>query len=96
MARTSVGSRSGSARASTTAFLTSFDFGEPLAQVEIDLRHSQVCDHSAVDALDKVVLRFRRAGVSVNLVGLNEASASLLDQLAVHRKESQLEAAPSH
>lgn len=82
--------------ASTTAFLAAFDFSEPVEQVEIDLRQSHVWDHSAVDAIDKVVLRFRRAKVSVRLVGLNEASASLLDRLAIHDKEGALEAVPGH
>jgi SulP family sulfate permease len=81
---------------STTTFLEAFDFGEPLDRVEIDLRHSHVWDHSAVDAIDKVVLRFRRGGAEVDLVGLNEASASLLDRLAVHDKEGTLGAVSNH
>ena len=40
----------------------------------------------AVGALDKVVLKFRREGTEVEIVGLNEASATLVDRLGVHDK----------
>ncbi|XTZ13047.1 MAG: sodium-independent anion transporter, partial [cyanobacterium endosymbiont of Rhopalodia inflata] len=48
-------------------------------------------DHSAVDAVDKVVLRFRKHNVKVDLIGLNEASATLIERLAVHDKPDTLE-----
>lgn len=81
--------------ASTTAFLESFDFHEKPERVRIDLTHAHLWDGSAVAALDKAVLRFRRAGVEVELLGANEASASLIDRLAVHDKPGALEAAAS-
>ena len=40
----------------------------------------------AVAAIDKAVLRFRQRGVEVEVIGLNERSASLLDRLAIHDK----------
>ena len=49
-------------------FLNAFDFREPLEQVTIDLTHAHLWDQSAVDAVDKVVLRFRHRGVKVNLI----------------------------
>ncbi|MGB3404195.1 MAG: SulP family inorganic anion transporter [Microcoleaceae cyanobacterium] len=67
-------------------FLNAFDFREPLERVTIDLTHAHLWDQSAVDAVDKVVLRFRHRGVEVNLVGLNQASATLLERLAIHDK----------
>jgi SulP family sulfate permease len=71
-------------------FLNAFDFREHIERVTVDLTHAHLWDQSAVDAVDKVVLRFRHRGVQVNLVGLNEASATLLERLAIHDKpESQ-------
>jgi SulP family sulfate permease len=67
-------------------FLNAFDFREPLERVTIDLTHAHLWDQSAVDAVDKVVLRFRHRGVEVNLVGLNQASATLIERLAIHDK----------
>ena len=69
---------------SVNAFLSSFDFREELEKVVIDLSQAHLWDQSAVVAIDKVVLKFRRKGADVKLVGLNEASSTLLDKLAVH------------
>ena len=63
-----------------------FDFKEALDHVRIDLRRAHFWDITAVGALDKVVLKFRREGAEVDVVGLNEASATLVDRIAVHDK----------
>jgi sulfate permease, SulP family len=47
-----------------------------------------------VAAIYKAVLRFRRRGVEVRVVGLNEASASLLDRLCIHDKPGAVDLAP--
>ena len=67
-------------------FLDTFDFQEDVDKVIIDLTESHVWDGSAVAAIDKAVMRFRQRGVEVEVIGLNERSASLLDRLAVHDK----------
>jgi SulP family sulfate permease len=36
--------------------------------------------------LDKVVLKFRRKGTEVEVLGLNEASTTLVDKFGVHDK----------
>ncbi|NKF23379.1 SulP family inorganic anion transporter [Solimonas marina] len=72
--------------ASAEAFADGFDFAHPAEQVRIDLTHAHFWDLSAVGALDKVVLRLRRRGVDVEVIGLNEASATLIDRLGVHDK----------
>ena len=43
-----------------------------------------------MDAVDKVVLRFRRRGIKVNLIGLNEASATLLERLTTHSSKQTI------
>jgi SulP family sulfate permease len=72
-------------------FLSSFDFREKLERVMVDLTHAHLWDHSSVDALDKVVLRFRKRGVEVELIGLNEASATLLERLTTHDNSDALD-----
>jgi SulP family sulfate permease len=66
--------------ASADAFLASFDFKEVLDAVVIDLSQAHFWDITAVGAVDKVVLKFRREGTTVELLGMNEASATLMDR----------------
>lgn len=77
-------------------FLNTFDFGEDIDRVVLDLSSAHVWDGSAVDAIDRAALRFRRRGVAFEIVGLNEQSASLLDRLAVHDKPGALQLAGGH
>ena len=62
----------------------------------IDLTHAHLWDHSAVAAIDKVVLKYRKKGVEVGLIGMNEARSTLLDRLAIHDKPEALEGAATH
>ena len=55
-------------------------------RVVLDLEEAHIWDDSAVAAVDRIVLRLRALDVSVELRGLNEASASLVRRLAVHDK----------
>ena len=78
---------------STAAFIEAFDFKEVLDEVRIDLRAAQFWDITAVAALDKVVLRYRREGVTVQVLDLDQASATLVDRFGIHDKpgaDSQL------
>ena len=81
---------------SVNEFLNAFDFKEELEFVKIDLTHAHLWDQSAIAALDKVVINFRRNGAEVEVVGLNEASATLVDKLAIHDKSDSLEDLASH
>ncbi len=81
---------------SVNEFLGAFNFKEDLELIKIDLTHAHLWDQSAIAALDKVVINFRRNGVEVEVVGLNEASATLVDKLAVHNKLDSLEDFASH
>ncbi len=73
--------------ASADKFARAFDYREALDVVRIDVGRAHLWDITAVGALDKVVLRFRRGGARVELIGLNEASATLVDRFAVHDKD---------
>jgi len=71
---------------SADKFVASFDFKEAVDKVVIDLTKAHFWDITAVGALDKVVIKFRREGASVEVVGLNEASATIVDRFGVHDK----------
>lgn len=47
-------------------------------------------------ALDKVVIRFRREGTEVEVRGLNEASATIVDRFGVHDKPDAVERLMGH
>ncbi|MEC4717693.1 SulP family inorganic anion transporter [Noviherbaspirillum sp. CPCC 100848] len=72
--------------ASSDQLVQSFDYGEAVDKVVIDLSHAHFWDITAVGALDKVVFKFRRSGADVEVQGLNEASATMVDRFAVHDK----------
>lgn len=70
--------------ASAGTFGDAFDFKEVLERVTIDVSQAHFWDISAIAALDQAVLKFRREGAEVAIVGLNEASATMIDRFAVH------------
>jgi SulP family sulfate permease len=82
--------------ASAERFLAGFDFKEVLQSVVIDVSRAHFWDLTAVGALDKVVLKFRREGTAVEIIGMNEASATLVDKLGVHDKPDAVERLMGH
>jgi SulP family sulfate permease len=82
--------------ASVDAFSRAFDFKEALEAVTIDVGHAHIWDISSVAALDTVVLKFRREGAEVAIVGLNNASETIVDRLALHDKPGALERLMGH
>jgi SulP family sulfate permease len=82
--------------ASAEYFSNAFDFKEVIEKVTIDLTQTHFWDLSAVGALDKVVLKFRREGTEVILLGLNEASATIVEQYGEHQDPDAVELMPKH
>jgi sulfate permease, SulP family len=72
--------------ASAENFIGAFDFSQSVQKVLIDVSQAHLWDITAVGALDKVVVKFRRAGVEVEIVGFNAASADMVDRFALHDK----------
>lgn len=72
--------------ASVEDFTRAFDFREAVEHVTIDVSRAHIWDISSVQALDTAVLKFRRDGAEVNVTGMNEASATIVDRLALHDK----------
>jgi sulfate permease, SulP family len=73
--------------ASADRFTNSFDYREVIEKVRIDVSRAHFWDITAVSALDRVVLKFRREGTEVEVIGLNEASATMVDRFALHDKD---------
>ena len=73
--------------ASSEQLFHAFDYAEAPRRVHIDVGAAHFWDITAVGTLDKVVLKFRRAGSEVEIDGLNAASATMVGKFAVHDKE---------
>ncbi|MGR9036000.1 MAG: STAS domain-containing protein, partial [Gammaproteobacteria bacterium] len=76
---------------SADKFVSAFDFREAVDKVAIDLHRAHFWDITSVSALDKVVIKFRRDGADVELIGLNEASATIIDRFGIHDKPEEIE-----
>jgi SulP family sulfate permease len=63
-------------------FMDAFDFKEAPERVVIDVSERAYLGHQSVQALDMAILKFRRDGAEVEVVGMNEASETLVDRLA--------------
>jgi sulfate permease, SulP family len=72
--------------ASSDSFVSAFDYREVVDRVVIDVGRAHFWDISAVGTLDKAILKFRREGTAVEVVGLNPASAAMIERYAVHDK----------
>jgi SulP family sulfate permease len=81
---------------SSEKFIESFDFKEAVDNVVIDVSRAHFWDITAVAALDKAVVKFRREGAEVEVLGLNEASATIVDRFGVHDKPDAVERLMAH
>ncbi|GHF52554.1 SulP family inorganic anion transporter [Seohaeicola zhoushanensis] len=77
-------------------FMNAFDFREAPERVVIDVCRSHIWDISSVQALDMAILKFRREGAEVEVVGMNEATETLVDKLGTHDKPGAIDALSAH
>ncbi len=82
--------------ASVENFMSSFDFKEAVDTVKIDLSEAHIWDISSVNALDMAILKLRREGAEVTVEGINKASETLVDKLAIHDKPNAIDKMLSH
>lgn len=82
--------------ASAEDFLDALDFQEALTRVSIDVSKAHIWDLTGVKAVDMAVLKFRRQGAAVELIGMNDASATIMDDLAVHDQPGAMEKVLGH
>ena len=74
--------------ASADQFIDAFDFDDSSNIIIIDVHRAHLWDITAVNALDKIVLKLRKNGKQVEVIGMNEASATLVDKFAIHDKDN--------
>jgi SulP family sulfate permease len=77
-------------------FMNAFDFKDAPERVVIDVSRAHIWDISSVQALDMAVLKFRRDGAEVEIVGMNAASETIVDKLAIHDKPGAIDKLMSH
>ena len=65
---------------SSDKFFQFFDVKENISKVEINLTHAHIWDITSVNMLNNVVQKFKDQNIEVTVVGLNEASSTLVDQ----------------
>ncbi|WP_201511969.1 SulP family inorganic anion transporter [Psychrobacter alimentarius] len=71
---------------SAERMVESFDIKESVSKVVIDVSRAHFWDVTAVAAIDKVVIKFRREGTEVELIGLNDASQTMIERFGIHDK----------
>ncbi|KUP09272.1 sulfate transporter [Bacillus coahuilensis m2-6] len=72
--------------ASVSELVQHMDFKKESDYIRLDLTHAHLWDDSAVGAIDKIVLKFKEAGKSVEVVGLNSESTELVNKIGVYHK----------
>ncbi len=77
--------------ASSEQFIASFEFKKAVNKVIIDLTHAHFWDITAVSSLDKVVLKFKRDGAEVEVIGMSEATETLVDKFGTHNDVADIE-----
>ncbi|MBB1287569.1 SulP family inorganic anion transporter [Pseudoalteromonas sp. SR43-6] len=77
--------------ASAEQFIASFNFKNAVSNVVIDLTHAHFWDITGVSSLDKVVIKFRREGATVNIIGMNSATETVIDKFGVHNNPEEVE-----
>jgi SulP family sulfate permease len=83
--------------ATAEAFHSAFDFREEdLNGVVLDLTASHFWDITGINALDRVVLKFRHHDIPVEIVGMNEATATMVERVGKHHREGAALASPGH
>jgi sulfate permease, SulP family len=76
---------------SADRFTNSFDYKEDVKNVIIDVSRAHFWDISAVYALDKVVIKLRKMGKDVEVVGKNRATQTIIDRFGIHDKPAEIE-----
>ncbi|EFM21971.1 SulP family inorganic anion transporter [Pantoea sp. aB] len=77
--------------ASADRFTRHFDFQETQERVVIDVTFAHFWDITSINALDRIVIKFRREGAKVEIRGMNDATRTLIDRFGVHDKPEEVE-----
>ncbi|MGV8996641.1 MAG: SulP family inorganic anion transporter [Parvibaculaceae bacterium] len=82
--------------ASVDDFSKAFNFKEAISNITIDVSRAHIWDISSVAALDMIVLKFRRAGAALEIIGMNKASETIVDKLGTYDNSGALERLMDH
>jgi SulP family sulfate permease len=72
--------------ASAQSFIDAFDYQNVPARVTIDVSAAHFWDISAIGALDDIVMKLRRHGAVVDVIGLNKASETMVERFGTHQR----------
>lgn len=64
-------------------FLQEFDAAGDPERVAVDFSKSHVWDQSAVNAVSKLILKYRQLGKEIQIIGLNEESSILIERVGL-------------
>lgn len=81
--------------ASSNSFIDAFDYQDVPARVRIDVTAAHFWDITAIGALDDIVLKLRRHGAAVEVIGLNKASATMVERFGTHHR-NEPQRRPAH
>lgn len=70
--------------ASAQGLIDAIGFLDVPAHVRLDVSAAHFWDISAIGALDDIVLKLRRHGADVDVIGLNQASETMVEKFATH------------
>lgn len=68
--------------ASSNHFIQQFDTETLYNSVTIDMHHAHFWDQTGVAALDRIVIKYKRSGAEVHVIGLNEASKTIVTRFS--------------
>lgn len=76
--------------ASAGTFADSIDVTESVSKIVVDVTAAHFWDISAIGALDRVVMKARRYERSIEILGLNDASATFVERFAVYKRTAAM------
>ena len=82
--------------ATSETLIGSFDFKEAVEQVTIDLRGAHIWDLTSVGTIERALAKFRNNGVQADLVGMNEASATIMERISSKSAAGDAAASAGH
>ena len=72
--------------ASSNSLIEAIDYQDVPARVRIDVSHAHFWDITAIGALDDIVLKLRRHGAAVEVIGLNKASSTMVERFGTPQR----------
>jgi SulP family sulfate permease len=67
----------------TSHFIELFEYMNDPEHIHIDFSKSHVWDHSAVTAISKVLQKYKQLNKKVTIIGLNQESQKIIDQIGL-------------